>query len=578
MKFSFRTYPMIGVSRLAVSLFPLLMGLLMVCFPSCRKERERLYPYGWIASGGEFDSLTLKLENAYFDRAATSEIESLVDSMKRIADKNPRQPEMKSRYHYWNARLALRKGDIDEAMDGFNTSLALTDSAHFPYDVARIRWNMDLEPAQDADGYFRLLNQLNLFRELGDLPYQADYCMQIGGLLSNMGNPMPAFGYFSSADSLLRLSGLYAQASRNVINRAAALDKAGQPSQGAALLRSSLQDSLFCQDPVAKNMAQWNLYLFTDSFPLLKEAYAGLAGDPDEELMRVLYGSHMIKEYVRHGMLDSARAMIPVVEKDTSLLPRDEYFRDFFIARGMAADAFGDSRKAAECYREATEVLLKMADVNANVFVADIENRRQIDLRLHEAELQKRDRTLILVIISAILILIAVVVISLYRRRYLAQRREGEAANQRNEQARRRVIALELAMEENRRLSEDLRGALDALAKDGLVTPVASGQLNAALRSHDLTRTDRESFVETFADVNPKFLEALDAAHPNLSKTERRLAAYISLGLDNKRIARLCGIRPESVKQARWRLRSKMNVPDGVTLEEAIRLIYPSGS
>ena len=37
-----------------------------------------------------------------------------------------------------------------------------------------------------------------------------------------------------------------------------------------------------------------------------------------------------------------------------------------------------------------------------------------------------------------------------------------------------------------------------------------------------------------------------------------KLAVYMALGLDNKHIARLTGVRPESVKQAKWRLRKKM--------------------
>ena len=50
-----------------------------------------------------------------------------------------------------------------------------------------------------------------------------------------------------------------------------------------------------------------------------------------------------------------------------------------------------------------------------------------------------------------------------------------------------------------------------------------------------------------------------------------RLASYLVTGMDNKMIASTMGIRPESVKQARWRLRSKLALEKGASLEEALR-------
>lgn len=45
------------------------------------------------------------------------------------------------------------------------------------------------------------------------------------------------------------------------------------------------------------------------------------------------------------------------------------------------------------------------------------------------------------------------------------------------------------------------------------------------------------------------------------------------MGLDNNKIARLLVIRPESVKQARWRLRKMMGLDKDVSLDDAIRAL-----
>lgn len=41
--------------------------------------------------------------------------------------------------------------------------------------------------------------------------------------------------------------------------------------------------------------------------------------------------------------------------------------------------------------------------------------------------------------------------------------------------------------------------------------------------------------------------------------------------LDNKKIATLMMIKPESVRQARWRLNQKLRIPEGETLESYLR-------
>jgi len=56
------------------------------------------------------------------------------------------------------------------------------------------------------------------------------------------------------------------------------------------------------------------------------------------------------------------------------------------------------------------------------------------------------------------------------------------------------------------------------------------------------------------------------AINPNLSTNDYRLAALISLNLSIKESATLLNISPNSVKTARYRLRTKLNVETGQDL------------
>lgn len=553
---------------------PLLFLTLLVqiiLLSACGKEKERLYPYGWTRTDPGFDSLTMRLESAYNNIAPDSVLESLTAEMSSLAGRATTFPEQKARYHYWHARLRLRHGDIEDALEEFRAAIALTDSARHPYDVARIRWNMELDEPYDPDAYFAALRKVELFKKFNDLPMQAAYYMTLGGIMNDIGNPGPAINYFTSADSLLRLAGLYGQLSRNVLNRSKSYERAGKYKEAESLLRLALEDSLFCQEPVAVNIAQWNLYLLTDSLPLLLKAYDGLEGDLQEREMRPLYGSFLIREYAKRGMMDSLRAIIPIVERDTALLWREDYRRDYFIARAEAAITMGDYKKAADCYASAVEMMYAISKEETAIFISDAETRRLIDEAVYNEELKRKDRTVVFLIVVVVCLLAMGGIALAYRHRYIKQMKEKAEASLRHEQSQRKVLALEIAMEENRRLSQDLRDALGSLAKEGLVTPAVTGALDATLRTHDISRPAQESFVEAFAEINPQFLELLDRKYPGLSKSERRLAAYIALGLDNKHIARLIGVRPESVKQARWRLRTKLGLAEGSSLDETLR-------
>lgn len=262
--------------------------------------------------------------------------------------------------------------------------------------------------------------------------------------------------------------------------------------------------------------------------------------------------------------------MMRIVDADTAHLS-GLHLRDYWLARAEGLAAIGDIEGSNQAYRKGVDIINKLAADETAASITDIENRRAIDEAVHIQELKRRDMTLwLLVSLLSISVILGTVII-FYRRRLARQREIQLKASLEHEQSQRRVIALELAMEENRRLGEKLRSTVENLEKQGLVTSKASSALEATFRSHDLGRPAQESFVETFSEVNPRFLDALDAKYPGLSKAERKLASYIVLGLDSKHISRLAGIRPESVKQARWRLRQKLRLPEGVTLEEEMR-------
>jgi DNA-binding CsgD family transcriptional regulator len=81
---------------------------------------------------------------------------------------------------------------------------------------------------------------------------------------------------------------------------------------------------------------------------------------------------------------------------------------------------------------------------------------------------------------------------------------------------------------------------------------------------------DWDEFRMYFEKVHSSFFEKMKQQHPDLTQSDLKLCALISLNLSMKEMAELMGISPESVKMARHRLRKKLNLATEDNLTEFI--------
>ena len=81
---------------------------------------------------------------------------------------------------------------------------------------------------------------------------------------------------------------------------------------------------------------------------------------------------------------------------------------------------------------------------------------------------------------------------------------------------------------------------------------------------------DWKFFEDAFNNADQNFLKNLKKLHPNLTRNDLKLCAYLRLNLSTKEIAPLFGISVRSVEIKRYRLRKKMNLNHGTTLTDHI--------
>lgn len=73
--------------------------------------------------------------------------------------------------------------------------------------------------------------------------------------------------------------------------------------------------------------------------------------------------------------------------------------------------------------------------------------------------------------------------------------------------------------------------------------------------------------------LDADFLLKLSEIHPNLTKTEKRLASLLKIGLSSKEISLILSMEPKSVDMARYRLRKALNLSSDSNLCDYISSI-----
>ena len=69
-----------------------------------------------------------------------------------------------------------------------------------------------------------------------------------------------------------------------------------------------------------------------------------------------------------------------------------------------------------------------------------------------------------------------------------------------------------------------------------------------------------DSFIHQFVTVHPDFFKSLKNQNPDLTLHDLKLCAYLKIGMDNKNIAQVTNVAPDSVKKSIFRLRKKLKL------------------
>ncbi|WP_177229073.1 triple tyrosine motif-containing protein [Pustulibacterium marinum] len=95
------------------------------------------------------------------------------------------------------------------------------------------------------------------------------------------------------------------------------------------------------------------------------------------------------------------------------------------------------------------------------------------------------------------------------------------------------------------------------------------------LHQHKIDEEYMKVFEDNFENIHENFFTALKQQSTELTKREKRLSAFIKMGLTNKEIAPLLNISTRGVETARYRLRKKLELPTEESLSKFLEELAP---
>lgn len=527
--------------------------------------------FKWPVVSAESDSLSQAIDFHIFHRTISDTTASMVARLEAMADDSrlsaDDREELAGRAAYFSAYLSRIDGRASRGDSIVQATIAATDSAAHPYLFNRLLHLEDNNTEVSIGEFVRLTDRLHFFESVGDNFMSAAHYTELGNLLKDIRDPEAALSAYHAADSLYRLTGFDEIATFNSLNvgitRLVARDTVGT----VEIYRSILASPVVNSRPDIKAKVYHNLYNAIPSDATLDSLLKYDNGT--DRPARVL--NIRSEAAFRHG--DYAEAVRFANEAvDRGLEDGDGDAIAFGLYNG--ANALAESGNKAEAYdwlHDAVSLTDTIALMNETDELAALESGRQI--ARHELEIQVAEgkRTLMWVCIGfALFIVLCVVAYFVWRyiRRLMAQRREAAAERDRIS---RQLMATQIVMDETEKLIDTVSREIDDKADSGRLSHGETRNIVSAIKTHATKHGERQAFMDSMATIHPDFPKRLRQINPAFTELDIRLAGFIAMGMDTKHIADTLGVRPESVKQARWRLRNKLSLPKGASLEDALR-------
>lgn len=541
--------------------------------------------YRWTPVDEKFDSVASILESCIFYDYPRENYSTQVKILERLAESSP-VPIIKSRAAFWSAWLCARTNP-ELAFKHMKKASEYCNTAKYPYDNARLRYlhgDILRLKGEWVESYMIHKENEKYFEDCNDLFWQAKSGVMIGLILQNLGDNKGALSYFKEADSLfykIRCTNCYIKNRINICNN---LYMVGEKKQALKELYELEKEDVVKQD----SLYMANVLV---SIVSVSEHNDGEASHKAYNLVKKMryenfyaLAEESLASYLKaHERNDSALYYYRMAWKSAQCY-NDVYTKPK-ILKGLS-DTFyklGNSDSAYFYMNLANIYQDSLINHNKVMSMSRLENRAMFEQ--YEAEkrmIEERSeyhRNIAYMIIVALVLILCMVVCILWLSRRKAQVKEqlNDARNRelilQNKQHLMEIESKNRELSSNTIIIAEKNAKLKELYEKIEQTAVdekVGGELKSDIKS-ELINDDWTYFNIKFEKIYPHFFANLKKRYPALSETELRLCAYIRIGMSAKEIAKILSVQPESVNTSRYRMRKKMQLVSGDSLETILR-------
>lgn len=546
-----------------------------------------------------FDDTARQLARLDFENKREQITDEQLRTLNKIAD-SLNDKQLKARAIYWNVRSRYIDASPTECIKILEKARAMASAEH-DYDLACIKYQLagNYERTSNYLKAYNLLNEtLPVFEKYGDNFYHGNASLLMAQLFIDINDPESSKKYLEIAEKE------YAKA-KFPLNRiyffkallAGTPDKTrylkmsvrdgGDQDWGMTLQAyTSITDIFINQDKLDSAMVYSR-----KSYELLKNKA------PDNSFFWTLYNISHVKVLYAMGKYKDVERIMLKEEGKASKNNEKKLLIDVYDYLWKTYEKLGDKDKAYHYLK-----------LYAGTFFQDNVESRQHDIQKaqareaiarhndtikileQDAELNKRYMVLV-VLFTVVVLLVGLVLFLYFYQRYKIKKVENRELrnnlrqeslihnmNLRNfkrdiKQKECEISSSTLLLANKNEVLQQISLITKKFSDNGKIPKEYVEQVNAVIG--DSLRNDDEwqRFKLHFDSVHPEFFIKLKAKCSELTENDLRLCAYIRIGMRAKQIAEMLSVSPDSVNSNRYRLRKKLEISKGESLDDFIRNI-----
>lgn len=558
--------------------------LIWIC--SCNRSTHTLYPYRWPVINKTIDSLTLAAERQWMDASSNDSIANTVQNLYKATLKLKGKQKVKGeiRTLYWEIRLLRQMGRTNEAERKIIYTLDKCDSATDPYTFGRLKELQYLSTNPLSQDFFNfLLDRMDYYEKIQDLPYIANTAIHISNSLNDPTEPLNTVKYLQLADSIYSVLGFKTYRIKNNINRASLLYAAGKKNEAKRVLEELRNEPIINEDLRSLEIILRNHFTFFKDSASLFRGYHLLNDNSSynrsetnstptqRNHLKAYYEARICEFFMHFQRMDSATKYFQCSLQHIDSL-HDDNLRA--IAKGIYAEYYNQTNNPEEAYKclrnylELTDSINNHNRPHQKILLENLNTLRTKEIEVYNTNKRLRLKYYLIV---AVMIIVLLGTIYIFQHRRQLQKIKAAETQIELERGKRKLMALSLSKDKSNRVLDYIKEEVNRLNRDGNVETNDISKIERNIMLHLANRNEMESFEKTFENINPDFIRRLKTISPTISENNIRICSYILIGLSNRQIADLMNIRSTSVKQARWRLRTRLGIDSEESLEDFLR-------